>query len=161
SLREFVDALIERRLDRLPARSLVITFDDGHRGNYELKSAIDEMNVPVAIFLCSGIVGSNRGFWFNHTQRPNEFKRLSYDQRIASLAAIGFDEHEDLADREALSRDEITDMMGELVDFQSHCVTHPILPSCTDAKARDEIERSRRELIEAYDLDIYALAYPN
>src|SRR5262249_6843427 len=77
------------------------------------------------------------------------------------LESIGFRDDDELAERESLSDDEILELSGKLVDFQSHTVTHPILPWCSEAKARDEVVRSRTALMTRYDLDIYALAFPN
>src|SRR5260370_31388641 len=42
----------------LPPKSIIITFDDGHKANYELKPLLEKHRVPVTIFLCSGIVGT-------------------------------------------------------------------------------------------------------
>jgi peptidoglycan/xylan/chitin deacetylase (PgdA/CDA1 family) len=161
SLRAFVDALVAGCLEELPKRALVVTVDDGHRGNYELMSVIRDLKVPVTIFVCTGIVGTSRGFWFAHTGSPESLKNAPDGQRIENLEAEGFREDEELAERESLSDDEILEMSGELVDFQSHTVTHPILPLCSEAKARDEIARSRSDLSDRYDIEVYALAFPN
>lgn len=161
SLRAFVDAHSRGRLGDLPANALVLTLDDGHRGNYELRTAIRELRVPITIFLCSGVVGSRRGFWFQHTPHPQELKHVPDEDRVAQLESAGFRQEEELPERESLSDDEIRELAGELVDFQSHTVTHPILPMCIDAKARDEIVRSRGDLMTRYELDVYALAFPN
>jgi poly-beta-1,6-N-acetyl-D-glucosamine N-deacetylase len=63
-------------------------------------------------------------------------------------------------DRQALSRQEIS-KMKEVVDFQSHTVFHPILPACSNERARTEIVESKQMLEEEYALKIWALAYPN
>jgi peptidoglycan/xylan/chitin deacetylase (PgdA/CDA1 family) len=161
SLRTFVDALLRGRLEELPTKALVLTLDDGHRGNYELTTVIRDLQVPITIFLCSGVVGSSVGFWFQHTLRPQELKNVPDELRVAELESTGFRQDEELPNRESLSDEEILEMSGELVDFQSHTVTHPILPLCSEAKAREELVRSRRDLMTRYDLDIYALAFPN
>src|SRR3954468_11430784 len=41
---------------RLPPRALVVTLDDGHRGNSRLAPVVERLQVPVTIFLCTGIV---------------------------------------------------------------------------------------------------------
>src|SRR5207302_6644640 len=117
--------------------------------------------VPVTIFLCSAIVGTNRRFWFASVDDPEPLKRLPDADRIARLEALGLAEDADAAEREALSEAEISALSGPLVDFQSHGRSHPILPRCDGEKARREIVDSRRELTERYGLDVYAFAYPN
>jgi len=160
-LRDLVDALVGGHFDQLPSKSLVITLDDGHRANYALKPLLERRGIPVTIFLCSGIVGSHRRFWFKHVADPDELKLLRDDERLARLRALGFDEDEEVPEREALSRREIAEMSGRFVDFQSHSVSHPILPMCVEDKARDEIYRSRSELAHDHQLDVYAFAYPS
>jgi peptidoglycan/xylan/chitin deacetylase (PgdA/CDA1 family) len=160
-LRTAVAALESGRLGELPDRALVLTLDDGHSGNYELGPVIRELGVPATIFLCSGVVGSRRGFWFNHTTSQEALKRVPDEQRVAELDSTGFRQDDELPERESLSDSEILELSGDLIEFQSHSISHPILPRCTDAKARHEIIQSRLDLIERYGLDVYALAFPN
>jgi peptidoglycan/xylan/chitin deacetylase (PgdA/CDA1 family) len=158
-LRDFANALRAGETSRLPLKPLVITLDDGHRGNHELMPVLERTSTPVTIFLCSDIVGSARRYWFLHAPDRQELKRLPDEERLARLEARGY-AHEG-AQREALSDEEIRAMTGPLVDFQSHTRSHPILPRCPDGKARSEVIDSRRELAERYGLDIYAFSYPN
>ncbi len=161
SLREFVDALADGCVDKLPPKSLVVTFDDGHRANYALTPLLARLGVPVTIFVCSGIVGSQRRFWFDHVAAKEELKLLRDEERLERLRALGFDENEDAPEREALSQSEMLEMSGRLIDFQSHSVSHPILPMCSDAKSSVEIFRSRSDLARELQADIYAFSYPN
>jgi peptidoglycan/xylan/chitin deacetylase (PgdA/CDA1 family) len=62
--------------------------------------------------------------------------------------------------RQALSCDEIAEMKS-LVDFQSHGVFHPVLPACSDERARCEVFESKKTLEHRWGLEICALAYPN
>jgi peptidoglycan/xylan/chitin deacetylase (PgdA/CDA1 family) len=62
--------------------------------------------------------------------------------------------------RAALDGDQITELKP-YVDFQSHTVTHPILPRCDDDKALRELADSRLDLQRRYGLRVYAVAYPN
>src|SRR5262249_51171283 len=135
SLRDFVDALHDASTDKLPPKALVVTLDDGHRGNLRLKPVLERLGVPVTIFLCTGIVGTRRGFWFKHVDRPAELKQVPDEERLRLLREGGFDEPEELAEPEALSAEEILELQGPLVDFQSHTVSHPMLPHCSEAKA--------------------------
>ena len=83
----------------------------------------------MTIFLTSGIIGTNKAFWWNHNHSKynnEELKKIPDSERIKVLKESNFDEDKELAQREALSLDEIH-QMNEIVDFQSHSVTHPIL----------------------------------
>ncbi|MDD1747305.1 MAG: polysaccharide deacetylase family protein, partial [Methanomassiliicoccales archaeon] len=130
-LRLLVDYLEGRA--ELPPRSLVITFDDGHAVNHLLLASIRELGVPVSIFLCSGIVGTGRRYWWSAVPSKEEIHRLQLMPNRDRLAVLrdryGFDELAEEGEREALSEAEVREMMGT-VDFQSHTRMHPILTSC-------------------------------
>ncbi len=159
-LRRFVEAHGSGRVDTLPPKSLVITFDDGHRGNYALEPVLHDPPVPVTIFLCSGVVGTSHPFWFRTLSEPEPLKRIRDEERLARLRTDS--DGRDAADCEpqALSGDQIT-KLKPLVDFQSHTISHPILPFCDSAKAWREINESKRQLETSYGLSIFALSYPN
>ncbi len=147
---------------RLPAKSLILTFDDGHRGNAELLETIRSAQVPVTIFLCSGVVGTHRRFWFQHGLPADDVYRLKLvpdEERLRELAEHGFGDETEFADRQALSAEELTALRPH-VDFQSHTVTHPILTSCPVAKLDQELTCSKQQL-EALGLTINVLSYPN
>lgn len=164
SLRDYVAARRSGDMGGLPKRALVITLDDGHRGNFRLLEVFRQHEVVPTIFLASGIVGTNRGFWW--TQVPGgssetELLKAATDaERVAALSSFGHSETDDLSVRSALSRDEIEAMRGT-VDFQSHTVLHPILSRCTDERAWVEIAQSKADLESGYGLGVYALSYPN
>ena len=161
SLRDAVDALEAGSVRRLPKRPLVITFDDGHLGNYGLLPMLREYGVPATVFVCTGIVGTSDDFWFDAVDDSERYKRIPDAARLARL------EHETGASvevgerkRAALSWTELREM-SSLVDAQSHTISHPILPWCEHDKAEREIAGSRVQLAEHLDGDVYAFAYPN
>jgi peptidoglycan/xylan/chitin deacetylase (PgdA/CDA1 family) len=160
-LRQLIDAHRLRRMSSLPPKSLVVSLDDGHAGNVRLKPLLEEMDVPVTIFLCSGIVGTGRRFWFK--QAPGDVASLNHlpdAERLNRLRELGFDEAREFSKPDALSRHDIKGLSC-VVDFQSHTVSHPALPYCSDEKAEQEILHSKQELERDYGFDIYALSYPN
>jgi peptidoglycan/xylan/chitin deacetylase (PgdA/CDA1 family) len=144
-------------------KPLIITLDDGHRLNYQLKSVLQGHRVPCVMFLCSGVTGTRRHFWFDTAMPAQDrelLKRLPDCERLARLDAMGFREEHEWADRTALTWEEVADLRG-VADFQSHTVLHPVLPHCSDARSLDEIERSRTELERQLKSPVYAIAYPN
>src|SRR5581483_7174499 len=123
SLRDAVDALEAGSVRRLPKRPLVITFDDGHLGNYGLLPMLREYGVPATVFVCTGIVGTSDDFWFDAVDDSERYKRIPDAARLARL------EHETGASvevgerkRAALSWTELREM-SSLVDAQSHTIS--------------------------------------
>lgn len=162
SLKSYVDWRLGRSAERPPPRALILTLDDGHRNNYALRPVLQRYNLPATIFLCSGIVGTRRHFWWTDVA-PGDVGRLKQvedAERQALLRNRGFEETREHSERQALSDEEVDELKGS-VDFQSHTRLHPILPQCEDARAVDEIRNSKKDLEERFGLSIYAFAYPN
>jgi peptidoglycan/xylan/chitin deacetylase (PgdA/CDA1 family) len=148
---------------KLPPKALVITLDDGYRSNYALKPVLEAHNVPVTMFLCSGLIGTRRRFWFLHQQATALVQHLKVapdDDRLALLRTSGFEETKEFDERQALSASELRDL-SHWADFQSHTVFHPILPRCASARAEAEMARSKLDLQTMLGNEVYALAYPN
>lgn len=163
SLRQFLDWRLGRTAEPLPPYSLVVTLDDGHRGNASLIPMLTRAPTPLTVFLCSAIVGTHRHFWWtkvNDIREREWLKRLPDSKRRSWLARHGHNDMKEYSDRQALSRDEI-DMLKPLLDFQSHTRFHPILPQCSMTLARDEIAGSKTELRRRLGICVFALAYPN
>lgn len=164
SLRDYVDARRSDSMVSLPKRALVVTFDDGLKGNFELAEVFRQHSVVPTVFLTSGIVGTNRGFWWtmvsSDRSEAGRLKAVPDSERVAALAALGHSETETFPVRTALSRGEI-EILKESVDLQSHTVLHPILSKCSDERAWSEIAKSKADLESEHGLSVYALAYPN
>lgn len=163
-LQDYVRAKEAGTVDELPPKSLIITMDDGHKSNYELKPLLERYDIPATIFLCSGIVDTNRHFWWSH-KTDNDYsredlKKIPNKERLEILRGFGFEQTKEFDDRQALSKNDIEDMKA-MVDFQSHTEFHPVLPNCTTSEAYKEISQSKKDLEEKYGLKIYALSYPN
>ena len=148
----------------LPPRAVILTFDDGHVGNYQLLPILREMHIPVTIFLCSDIVGTHRHFWFKHSHEVapvcQQMKTLPDEQRLTALAAYGYDKTMEYTDIQALTHAQIEEMRP-WVDFQAHTCFHPILTRCDDETSRAEITLSKQHLERDFALSINAFAYPN
>lgn len=163
SMQEFQEALLEQDLGPLPRKAMIITFDDGHRQNFEILSILEEYGVSATIFLCAGIVNTNRHYWFkaNPTGKPtDDLKKLPNQKRLEVLAEAGFRQEVEYEDRQALNRNEML-AMASTVDFQAHTVFHPILPTCEDEESWQEIAGSKEMLEQDFGLQINAFAYPN
>lgn len=158
------DYLTFRRTGRaLPPKALIVTLDDGHKGNFALKHVLRSHRVPATVFLCSAIVNTHRRYWWyvhgNHAEMVR-LTRVSDATRLARLAEYGFSEERAYEDRTSLSSEEIASLR-EVVDFQSHTRFHPLLPRCTSARVEREIVQSKAELEQQFGFPVYAFAYPN
>jgi len=121
----------------------------------------EALGVPITIFVCSGIVGTGRRFWFKYAaEEAQALKHLPDGERINRLQELGFDEAREYSKPDALSQAEI-EALAPVVDFQSHSASHPALPYCSHEKAEHEILGSKQELERVYGFDVYALSYPN
>jgi peptidoglycan/xylan/chitin deacetylase (PgdA/CDA1 family) len=159
-LSELVEAITLDRWADLPPRGLVLTFDDGHRGNAELVDLFVRYAVKPTIYVCSQIVGTNRHFWFLESDDPEPLKELSNRERLAALENGGFFPTKEYPKPHALDTYEI-ERMKDVVDFAAHTRFHPVLTTCSGAEAAVEIESSKAEiegLIQGPCLDF---SYPN
>jgi peptidoglycan/xylan/chitin deacetylase (PgdA/CDA1 family) len=162
-LSAYVEARQKGDFSKLPPKALIITLDDGHRSNYTLKDVLERHAIPVTIFLCSGLIGTRRRFWFLHEETTaivQQLKTMPDDERLAILRETSFEETKELDERQALSVSELRELKSK-VDFQSHTVFHPILTSCSSERAEAEIAKSRMDLQKMLGNEVYALAYPN
>lgn len=147
----------------LPPGALVITFDDGHRGNHALLGTFREAGITPTIFACAGIVGTKRHFWFAHAGRNGSsepLKTIPNEQRMEILARSGFWPDREFPEAQALQREEM-DAMKDVVDFQSHGVFHSCLPNCADEVAEFEIATSKGMLEGMIGKPITAFAFAN
>lgn len=163
SLEAFQEAHRRGDLSKLPPKSLIITLDDGHISNYQLLPVVQELQIPISIFLCSGLVGTNRHFWFKYKRKelkPERLKKLPNTRKLEILAEAGFFLEREFDTPQALSKEHVLGMK-HAVNFQCHTVFHPCLPKCDREEAWEEIVESKRALEEEYGLEVDTLAYPN
>ena len=163
TLREFLSYLNDDDVS-LPSFPLVVTFDDGHKGNYELLEILRTFGIRPTMYVCSGIVATRRKYWFKYQDLKVQFlKTLSHDvrlQHILGYSGFPIDQQWEEDERQAINESEMAEM-SELVDFQSHTRFHPILTTCSEEVARDEVFQSRAELEQKTGRPVVHFAYPN
>jgi peptidoglycan/xylan/chitin deacetylase (PgdA/CDA1 family) len=163
SLDDYLNFRLQKSFNKLPSKVAIITFDDGFKQNYELLPIIEKYSIPVTIFLCAGLVNTNRHFWFEENNSPYPFgilEKKGNEEKLKILAKSGFEQEKEYQNPQVLSKKQIIEMK-ETVSFQSHGLFHPCLPNCSDGVSRDEIARSKQILENEYGLEINAFAYPN
>jgi peptidoglycan/xylan/chitin deacetylase (PgdA/CDA1 family) len=143
---------------------VVITIDDGHAGNARLLNVFRKHGIHPTIFLCTAIVGTQRQYWWRHSEavigRLEYLKRLPNAERLATLSTLGFAQDAEMDTPAALSTRDIEHMKAS-VDFQSHGRFHPVLPCCEDEDCKIEITQSRHELARLVGHDCRDFAFPN
>lgn len=116
---------------RVPAKSVVLTFDDGYLDNYtEAWPVLKQFGIPATIFLPTAYLGQEMD---NSQKQP--LKIMTADQ-IKELAASG------------------------LIDFGSHTHTHPRLDKINDDEFAAELAESKKIIKQLTNRDPIALAYP-
>jgi len=165
SLRDVRDALISKKDRVLPPNSLIITFDDGWKSNYELLPVFREYKLPVTIFLTAGLVNTNRKIWNFVLDRrnsvendklkalPNEYKDQYLKEKYGHYPEKEYD------DRSMLNQTEIEEM-APYFDFQSHGMFHPLFTMCSEEELTVEFSESKKLLSQMTNAEVYAIAYP-
>lgn len=165
SLETLVDAIYEKDFSRIPAKSVIITIDDGHAGNIELLHLFKQYRMRPTLFVCTQIINTYRHFWFKiegqSKAERERLKRLPNAERLAHLKqTTDFEPEKVYPDRQALNIKEMKEM-GEDVDFQPHTQFHPILPHCTETECRQEILGSKVDLERLLGIECPHFSYPN
>lgn len=163
-LEVLVQALETGDWTEIPPAAVVLTIDDGLRGNAELADVFRSYGVTPTIYLCSALVGTTRRFWFALPGLdPEPLKLLPDEERLSILATShGFSPEREAAEAvaEALSRAEIG-AMSDAVAFGSHTATHPILPRCNGATAEREIQASKGDVEDLLARPCDHFSFPN
>ena len=163
SLETYLEARKKGTCHLLPPKSLIITLDDGYASNHQIVPVVRELQIPITIFLCSGLLDTKRHFWFLFRQREMghiSVKDLPNKQRLAVLGERGFHQDREFSEPHALSREQIQEMKG-IVNLQAHTQYHPFLSKCTDPEAWEEIHGAKHTLEKDYGLAINAIAFPH
>jgi peptidoglycan/xylan/chitin deacetylase (PgdA/CDA1 family) len=154
--------LIDKSL-KIPKNALMITFDDGHIGNYKLLGIIKKYEIKPVIFLTSNIIGTQSRFWFNLPFRniaEMEMLMSIPDKERRNYLDKEFEEIKNPLCPQALTIEMIQEMI-QYVDFQSHTVDHPCLPNCSIEDAYDQIVQSKTMIETITGKSVIAIAYPN
>lgn len=162
-LNDLINAIDKKDFSKIPPKALIITFDDGHIRNYEMLPIIKKTKVPITIFLCAGLLNTNRHFWFKHKHNSistSELKLVPNEKRLELLSKVGFKQDKEFENPQALQKQQIDEMVP-FVNMQSHTLFHPILPKCKYDVAKSEIVHSKEILEDNYGLNINAISYPN
>ena len=165
SLEMLVAAIHQNDFSEIPPKSVVITIDDGHVGNFELLPIFKQYQIRPTLYVCTQIINTHRHFWFKidgQSKAEKEMlKRVPNAERLAHLKSTAdFEPEKAYPDRQALNISEIKEMAAH-VDFQPHTRFHPILPRCPETECQQEILGSKTDLERLLDVACSHFSYPN
>jgi peptidoglycan/xylan/chitin deacetylase (PgdA/CDA1 family) len=166
SLEQLYNALVDNDISKLPSRALVVTLDDGHKSNIALLDIIKRYNVPVMIYVVSGLTDTNRHFWWKVDGMTQEdildVKTLddSHRRQVLSEKFDHIDEKEYSAPH-ALSSKDLVRLKNAGASVGSHTVFHPEMSKCIDEVGIYECCKSKEMLEGIIGENIMHFAYPS
>ena len=130
-----MDELLQHQTERtdLPARSVVITIDDGYGEVYSsVFPILKSHGFPATVFIVTGKVG-----------HQNDWATI-----------------QELRGRRLLSWEQICEMAQNGIQIGAHSRTHPKLVDLSPEQMHDEIVGSKKDLENVLQLPVVAFAYP-
>jgi len=157
---------------------IYLTLDDGYFNNIRLLPILEELNIPVHIFVTTKNIEENKKYWWdivyeNRTRQGWPLWRIKSElEKLKTRAAstvdeficseFGFGAYVPKSDLDRpLSLKEVTLLsQHELVTIGNHTHTHSIATRITKEEFRTEILRAGKTL-QACQLEMKGFAFPN
>ena len=120
------------KLEEIPSKSFVITFDDGFEDNYlNAFPILKKYNIKATIYLV-----------------PNQKVNYWEEQNTSSLSNL-------------LNKEQILQMQNSgLIEFGSHTISHVNLSKIDDEQLLIELRKSKKEIENIIKNPCYSFAYP-
>ena len=150
----------------LPARPVVVTFDDGYRSVFELaRPILQRHRIPAAVFVCSNPVRDQQLFWFDAVARRHGEAAVAESRalpaagwrHVAAACAARANAADPLA---PMTSDHIRQLADEGLMIGAHTASHAPLATLPADAQRDELEACRDALHTWTGRPVTALAYP-
>ena len=165
SLADFREARESGRV--LPARSVIVTFDDGYRGVLDHALPIlKRYGIPAAVFVSAAPVLNGRHFWFDTLCRREgeaavlKARALPYQKWRALVNAIETTAVETESHRPLTSAELGRLAESPLIDIGAHTMTHPTLAYASIEDQQREVAECRAALERVLHKPVTAFAYP-
>jgi peptidoglycan/xylan/chitin deacetylase (PgdA/CDA1 family) len=179
SLEEVAEAAEGRR--GLPARAVLVTFDDGYRDVVDVAMPmLRDAGIPAAAFVVAGLLDTESPLWFGEARElaaaggtvgwlgprsPDDLvralKREPDERRLAAMAELRRTAVVPARPVPQLRRAELPVLASAGVAVANHTLTHPILSRCGADTVRDEIRGAHEVLTAALGSPPVAFAYPD
>jgi peptidoglycan/xylan/chitin deacetylase (PgdA/CDA1 family) len=179
SLDDVFDAIAGRRT--LPPRSVLVTFDDGHRSVLDSGlPLLRERGIPAVAFVVAGLLDTDQPFWWTEVEHlvrakgtadgwagltaPQFVRRLKTvpdDERLRVIEELRGTARTPAPRQPQLRRSELAALESGGVAVENHTMTHPCLDRCDDDTVRAEVRDAHALLHAALGRPPRAFAYPN
>ena len=117
---------------------MLLTFDDGYQDNFfHARPVLEELGVRATVYLISSMIDTERPFPWLKLPDPAVFDEMDLHMTGAQI--------EEAADT---------------FTYGSHTVSHPMLSTLSVDSAREEIERSKRDLQSRLGVELATFCYP-
>jgi len=166
---------------RLPDRSVLITFDDGHRSVLERGLPIlAERGLPAVAFIVPGVLSTNDDFWWSAasdlanaggliegheglygTELVRYLKQIPDVDRIRAVAALEQSAGRPRAPHPQLKTEDLETLRSGGIEIGNHTWSHPCLNRCEPGTIETEITRAHAALEQALGEAPQWFAYPN
>ena len=165
----------------LPARAVLLTFDDGHRSLLETGlPLLQERGFPAVAFIVPGVLDTDQPFWWTEAEQllaqggrserypgltPSamvwRLKRVPDTERLEVLAELRKTARGPSPRTPQLRRAELPLLESAWLTIGNHSVTHPCLPHCEDGKVAAEVTGAHQLLGDTLGHEPATFAYPN
>jgi peptidoglycan/xylan/chitin deacetylase (PgdA/CDA1 family) len=179
SLDHVADAIAGRRA--LPPRSVLVTFDDGHRSVLEAGlPLLRERGIPAVAFVVAGLLDTDQPFWWTEVEQlvrakgtADGYAGLTPAQCVRRLKTVPDAERLRVIDnlrrtarrparrQPQLRRSELAELESGGIAVENHTMTHPCLDRCDDDTVRAEVRDAHALLHAALGHPPRAFAFPN
>jgi peptidoglycan/xylan/chitin deacetylase (PgdA/CDA1 family) len=152
----------------LPARPVLVTFDDGYRTVFTLaRPILERYAVPAVVFVCSDPVEQRRLLWYDAVARRRgeaEVERIKTRpfgewEAAAAAASQPADDGDPNAPLTLAELKTLADVPG--IEIGGHTAAHAILARGSREEQRVQILRNRLSLEACTGQRVRAFAYPN
>jgi peptidoglycan/xylan/chitin deacetylase (PgdA/CDA1 family) len=172
---------LNRQGEKLPARAVAITFDDGYASNHDLGfPVLSELGLPATIFLATGFLDGTDQLWFQEmdlafqsmgrsgaelAKALAELKKLPNTEMRTEVERAGASTQASATIPRAMQPMSWDDaralQQSGLIELGGHTHTHPILARCTQEEQAYEIKTCRDRMTAELGRAPSLFAYTN
>ncbi|WAL74990.1 polysaccharide deacetylase family protein [Kitasatospora sp. YST-16] len=165
----------------LPARSVLVTFDDGDRTVLtEALPVLARLGIPAAVYVITDLIDSDHPYWWTEaahlvahgaraeplrglgpTAAVRRLKSLPDPERRRALAELRATAARQAPRQRQLSSAELRTLADAGLAIGSHTASHPCLDRCTDADLDTQLVRAHDRLTALTGRPPTSFAYPN
>ena len=171
-----------RQSRSLPPRSVLVTFDDGHRSVMEQGLPLmREYGIPGVVFVVAGLLDSDEPYWWSSVRElvlaggraegfpdhlgPEEIvrrlKQVDDERRIRAIDELKSTATVPAARHPQLRSEDLIGLESAGIAVGNHSLSHPCLVRCAPEKIRYEVAAAHENLVRALGHVPLAFAYPD